>query len=186
MIWQRMIVQTQIVCKCRLFYSSEVYHAAVSHYQDRKKTMKACRPDLKHIRGLQGRRTLSISISKDIPLLRNGGWNLLLGKSGNCCWPHCPCLRPASMAWSCLDLPRFQKQRFRSCLLNCQFEVCHGVSLASQYQHSSSLFRSNYSFILEQVKQKEDISTKYILCLYLIEIRKFLFKSDKHYMNLKI
>lgn len=43
--------------------------------------------DLKHIRGLQGRRHLSVAISKDIPLLENGGWNMLLGNSGNLLTP---------------------------------------------------------------------------------------------------
>ena len=34
----KMIPQTQIVCKCRVFYSAEVQHAGVSHYQDRETT----------------------------------------------------------------------------------------------------------------------------------------------------
>ena len=54
-------------------------------------------------------------------------WKLLL--------THCPCLRPgggaASEAWTCLELPSSWKQRFRPSLLNCQFEACHGISLAS-------------------------------------------------------
>ena len=53
-------------------------------------------------------------------------WKLLL--------THCPCLRPGDRATSeastCLKLPSSWKQRFKASLLNCQFEACHGISLA--------------------------------------------------------
>ena len=58
-----------------------------------------------------------------------GVWKLLL--------THWSCLRSgvraASEAWTCLELPSSWKQRFRPSLLNCQFEACHGISLAFSY-----------------------------------------------------
>jgi len=79
-------------------------------------------------------------------------WKLLLGRSGNCCWGGLETvadplsllqarwvwqlLRPG-LAWDCLVLGN----RFRPSLLNCQFETCHGISLAflpSAPQHKFS------------------------------------------------
>ena len=62
----------------------------------------------------------------DLETVAEEVWKLLL--------THCPCLRPggraASEAWTLLDLPSSWRQRSGPSLLNCQFEACHGVSLA--------------------------------------------------------
>ena len=98
----------------RVFYSAEVQHAGVSHYQNRETTKWACRPDLKHIREFQGRWPLRWSIGSTSTEVWGAG--NLLGKSGNCCWGsswgslgtsviHCPCPRTdgraVSEAWTC-------------------------------------------------------------------------------------
>ena len=122
-----MIPWTQIVCKHK-----EVQHAEVSHYQDRQQS---------EFTGLIYS-TLGDSRVDDLYLAPSLGtfhyqvWGLeaVAGEVWKLLLTHCPCLRPgggaASEAWTSLELPCSWKQRFRPSLLNCQFEACHGVSLA--------------------------------------------------------
>jgi hypothetical protein len=82
----------------------------------------------------------------DLPLLECGGWKL--AEEGlERLLTHCPGLKPdvraASEVWTYVELPSSSKQRFRPRILNCQCEVCHGVSRAFSAWSLEMIFPSS-------------------------------------------
>ena len=91
----------------------------------------------------------------DSPLPGCGGWKFGLPRSGEGMGLETaanPLSLPqarwqtASEAWTGLELPSSWKPRFRPRLLDCQFEACHGISLAFSIPPHPVLLNFGYNW----------------------------------------